>query len=51
MAGAAFTREQAEHLRRSVAMLPPTHPAALDRETALAVLAALVAALEALERS
>ncbi|HEX9991436.1 MAG TPA: hypothetical protein VGB14_00775 [Acidimicrobiales bacterium] len=40
--------EEVEGLRRSIAMLPPLHPAALDRETALVVLAALEDALRRL---
>jgi hypothetical protein len=33
-----LTTTGVERLRRSVAMLAPRHPAALDRETALALL-------------
>lgn len=45
---ARWSVEDVEGLRRSVAMLPPLHPAALDRETALLVLAALEDALRRL---
>lgn len=43
-----LTPEEAENLRRSIAMLPPQAPSGLSRERALAVLAQLVRALERL---
>jgi hypothetical protein len=42
--------EQAEILRRSIAMLPPEAPSGLSRERALAILAQLVRALKKLRR-
>ncbi len=42
--------EQAEILRRSIAMLPPQAPSGLNRERALAVLGQLVRALMELRR-
>jgi hypothetical protein len=42
--------EQAEVLRRSLAMLPPQAPSGLSRERAMAILAQLVRALRELRR-
>jgi hypothetical protein len=42
--------EQAEVLRRSIAMLPPQAPSGLSRERAMAILAQLVRALRELRR-
>ncbi len=43
---ADLTPEEAEILRRSVAMLPPQTPSGLSRERALAILGQLVRAFE-----
>jgi hypothetical protein len=42
--------EEAEILRRSIAMLPPQSPCGLNRERALAILSQLVRALRNLRR-
>jgi hypothetical protein len=42
--------EEAEILRRSIAMLPPQSPSGLSRERALAILAQLVRALRELRK-
>jgi len=42
--------EEAEVLRRSIAMLPPEAPSGLNRERALAILGQLVRALSELRR-
>jgi hypothetical protein len=42
--------EEAEILRRSIAMLPPKSPSGLSRERALAILDQLVRALRELRR-
>ncbi|MGO9195965.1 MAG: hypothetical protein ACLQK4_02405 [Acidimicrobiales bacterium] len=42
--------EEAEILRRSIAMLPPDAPSGLSRERALAILGQLVRALSELRR-
>jgi len=44
------TPEQAEVLRRSIAMLPPQAPSGLSRERVLAILGQLVRALTELRR-
>ncbi len=42
--------EEAETLRRSIAMLPPQSPSGLSRERALAILCQLMRALRELRR-
>ena len=47
---ADLSAEQAEVLRRSIAMLPPQAPSGLSRERALAILGQLVRVLRELRR-
>jgi hypothetical protein len=47
---ADLSPEEAEVLRRSIAMLPPQAPSGLSRERALAILGQLVRALRELRR-
>ena len=47
---ADLSPEEAEILRRSIAMLPPQAPSGLSRERALAILAQFVRALRELRR-
>jgi hypothetical protein len=47
---ADLSPEEAEILRRSIAMLPPKAPSGLSRERALAILGQLVRALRKLRR-
>jgi len=47
---ADLSPEEAEILRRSIAMLPPQAPSGLSRERALAILGQLVRALRELRR-
>jgi len=48
--GRPLSPEEAEILRRSIAMLPPQSPSGLSRERALAILGQLVRALRELQR-
>lgn len=47
---ADLSPEEAENLRRSIAMLPPDAPSGLSREPALAILGQLVRELRELRR-
>jgi hypothetical protein len=47
---ADLSPEEAEILRRSIAMLPPLSPSGLSRERVLAILSQLVRALRELRR-
>jgi hypothetical protein len=47
---ADLSPEEAEILRRSIAMLPPQSPSGLSRERVLAILSQLVRALRELRR-
>jgi len=47
---AELSPEEAEILRRSIAMLPPRAPSGLSRERALAILGQLVRSLRELRR-
>jgi hypothetical protein len=46
-----FSSQEAEILRRSIAMLPPKAPSGLSRERALAILGQLVRVLKELRRA
>jgi len=48
---ADLSPEEAEVLRRSIAMLPPQAPSGLSRERALAILAQLIRTLRELRRA